>query len=188
MHIKNYKLFFILNLLFTSYTFSQVVQKFQLNFETTVYKPSLVQVKRIDSLLNLLTNTPKAYTFEITGHTDNIGSLGFNNTLSNNRAKAIANYIESKGFVKNKMLTLGKGHSESIADNETEKGKSLNRRVNITIRLDLPKLESIGGIKIKDDGYKIKVESGQIIEHPLWNKNSNTSQCICRQKWQTCFG
>lgn len=170
MNIKKYGLLLILNLFVASVTFSQTVQKFQINFETTIYKLSVDQEKRIDSVLNLLSNIPQAYKFEITGHTDNVGSLPFNMALSKNRANEIAKYFETKGFIKKKMITLGKGYSEPIADNETEKGKSTNRRVSVTISLDLPKIKSIGGIQIKDNGYKIKVESGQVIVHPSGTK------------------
>lgn len=69
----------------------------------------------------------------IEGHTDNTGELQLNQKLSEQRAKAIFNYLIQKGISKNRLKTIGYGETHPIASNNTEHGKELNRRVVIKI-------------------------------------------------------
>ncbi len=64
-------------------------------------------------------------------HTDNLGSPEFKLKLSEARAKAIADYILSKGVNPNQIIYLGKGGSEPIASNATLEGRRKNNRVEI---------------------------------------------------------
>jgi OmpA-OmpF porin, OOP family len=69
----------------------------------------------------------------IIGHTDNIGELKHNMTLSLNRAKSVVNYLISQGINNNRLQYDGKGPTEPILTNETEIGRQKNRRVEIKI-------------------------------------------------------
>lgn len=70
----------------------------------------------------------------IEGHTDNIGSNKYNLDLSEKRAKAVRDYLVSKG-VEEKLLTLiGFGATRPIAPNDTEPNRQKNRRVEIRIK------------------------------------------------------
>ena len=73
------------------------------------------------------------YHIVITGHTDNYGSETYNRNLSNNRAKAVANYLIEKDIGKQRITYSGIGSSEPIADNSTAEGRSLNRRVEFIL-------------------------------------------------------
>jgi OmpA-OmpF porin, OOP family len=66
---------------------------------------------------------------EAVGHTDNIGSAEVNQLLSERRAKSVAAYLESKGIAPGRIATSGKGLTQPIADNSTDEGRALNRRV-----------------------------------------------------------
>lgn len=68
---------------------------------------------------------------KISGHTDNIGNKSSNITLSQNRAKAVADYLISKGIENNRINTTGYGSSVPVAGNDTDAGRALNRRVEI---------------------------------------------------------
>jgi len=69
---------------------------------------------------------------EISGHTDNTGSVDYNVNLSERRAKAIVNYLSA--FIDSeRLLYRGYGSSRPIADNETEAGRAKNRRCEIQI-------------------------------------------------------
>lgn len=68
---------------------------------------------------------------EIGGHTDNIGSSESNKKLSENRAKAVMNYLIKKGIDPARLTAVGYGDTDPIADNETEKGRQMNRRVEV---------------------------------------------------------
>lgn len=69
----------------------------------------------------------------INGYTDNIGKETYNLKLSQERAKAVANYLKKLGVHKNRIDSKGHGSSQPIADNDSEKGQRLNRRVEFVI-------------------------------------------------------
>jgi len=66
---------------------------------------------------------------EIQGHTDNIGSQEYNQRLSEKRAMAVMNYLESKGIAEERLSIKGFGFSKPIARNDTAEGRAMNRRV-----------------------------------------------------------
>jgi len=70
---------------------------------------------------------------EVAGHTDNVGSDAYNQTLSVQRASAVANYLQGKGVNRERLITTGAGESRPIASNDTEAGRAQNRRVEITL-------------------------------------------------------
>jgi type IX secretion system PorP/SprF family membrane protein len=69
----------------------------------------------------------------LTGHTDNIGSIKFNQRLSLFRAEVIKEYLVKKGVDPSRITTEGKGLSEPLNENKTEEERSKNRRVVLTI-------------------------------------------------------
>lgn len=70
---------------------------------------------------------------EISGHTDNVGSDALNQKLSENRAKAVVDYLTSKGISSLRMISKGYGKTQPIATNNTEEGRALNRRTEFKI-------------------------------------------------------
>lgn len=76
------------------------------------------------------------YTIAIEGHTDHIGSVKYNQALSERRAVAVKDYLLEHGKIdthKDRITTKGYGKSKPIADNSTEKGRFENRRVEILV-------------------------------------------------------
>ncbi len=69
----------------------------------------------------------------IVGHTDNVGSNAFNQSLSRKRAAAVSNRLESLGVHSNRLTTQGKGEGQPVASNDTEGSRAQNRRVEIAI-------------------------------------------------------
>jgi len=86
----------------------------------------------IEKVYNLLKKYP-TMKLEISGHTDNVSSLRFNQKLSINRAKAVAKFLIDMGIEKNRLLTTGYAFSRPIADNSTIEGQRQNRRVELKI-------------------------------------------------------
>ncbi len=86
----------------------------------------------LDRLVELLRTTPKMEV-EIAGHTDNVGNDAGNKKLSNDRAKAVRDYLISKSIEAKRLKTIGFGKSKPIASNESEEGRQQNRRVEFTI-------------------------------------------------------
>jgi outer membrane protein OmpA-like peptidoglycan-associated protein len=70
---------------------------------------------------------------DVLGHTDSTGSAASNQALSQRRAQAVATHLSSHGVHPVRIATRGYGASEAIADNGTESGRALNRRVEIKL-------------------------------------------------------
>jgi outer membrane protein OmpA-like peptidoglycan-associated protein len=68
----------------------------------------------------------------IVGHTDAVGTDSYNQDLSIRRAESAANYLESSG-ARTRIQTRGLGEREPVATNDTEAGRSQNRRVEVAI-------------------------------------------------------
>lgn len=87
-------------------------------------------------ILNEIIEQLKKYNnikLEISGHTDNSGDEMANQALSENRAKAVYEYLVSKGVDSNRLAFKGYGSTIPIADNQTNEGREKNRRVEIKI-------------------------------------------------------
>lgn len=69
----------------------------------------------------------------IEGHCDGIGSVEYNQKLSQRRARAVYDYFIKKGIKSNRMNTMGYGKSRPKADNATEEGRAINRRVELKV-------------------------------------------------------
>ena len=70
---------------------------------------------------------------DVYGHTDSTGSDTYNQTLSENRARTVANYLVSRGVSSARIRSQGFGETMPVADNVSEAGRSKNRRVEIKI-------------------------------------------------------
>jgi outer membrane protein OmpA-like peptidoglycan-associated protein len=70
----------------------------------------------------------------ITGYTDNVGGDAYNQTLSENRARSVGDFLMSQGISANRIFTRGMGKRNPIASNGTASGRAMNRRVVITLR------------------------------------------------------
>jgi OOP family OmpA-OmpF porin len=67
------------------------------------------------------------------GHTDTVGTDGYNQKLSIRRAEAVKNFLVGKGIERNRVYTEGKGESNPAADNKTAAGRAKNRRVEVEV-------------------------------------------------------
>ncbi|PLX06403.1 MAG: hypothetical protein C0596_18225 [Marinilabiliales bacterium] len=70
---------------------------------------------------------------EIGGHTDNVGSKEYNQTLSTNRAKSVYDYLISQGISKYRLAYKGYDFSVPVADNGTDEGRAQNRRTEFKV-------------------------------------------------------
>lgn len=72
-------------------------------------------------------------TITIEGHTDSQGSDQTNLTLSEKRAEAVAEYLQTRKVANQRLTAVGRGEKEPVADNNTEAGRIRNRRVELLL-------------------------------------------------------
>ncbi|MCF8379139.1 MAG: OmpA family protein [Bacteroidales bacterium] len=95
----------------------------------TIRPASAPELERLFKLLNELPRLK----VELSGHTDNTGSEAINQKLSENRAKAVVEYLVKKGISTDRVVYKGYGSTEPVADNNTLEGRQLNRRTEFKI-------------------------------------------------------
>ena len=86
----------------------------------------------IENLAKVLNKYPDTNIL-VEGDTDNTGTEEYNQTLSERRAQAVADYQKMMGVAPSRLGIVGLGESNPIASNETEYGRQQNRRVEIAI-------------------------------------------------------
>ena len=86
----------------------------------------------LNDVASVLAQYPKTY-IDVLGHTDSDGSDAYNQTLSERRARSVADYLIGRGVQSARIGTRGYGEPQPIASNATEEGKAANRRVEIKI-------------------------------------------------------
>ncbi len=89
-------------------------------------------ITELNRLVKLMNDYPKLQ-IEVSGHTDNVGGKAYNIKLSTQRAKAVADYLISKGIAADRIKYVGYGYSKPVASNDTAEGRKLNRRSEIKI-------------------------------------------------------
>lgn len=103
-----------------------------INFATNQYDLSSTSKKIIDEFVQFLKDNPSVKV-AIYGHTDNEGDPQQNLVLSENRAKAVYDYLLETGIVAVRLTYKGFGATKPIDSNDTELGKSKNRRTEFEI-------------------------------------------------------
>lgn len=83
---------------------------------------------RLDSVVEYMTHKPSAR-IEVSGHTDNVGNPRSNLKLSEARAKAVKDYLVSKGIEGARIEAVGYGDARPVASNDTDQGRGRNRRI-----------------------------------------------------------
>jgi OOP family OmpA-OmpF porin len=83
---------------------------------------------------------------ELQGHTDSKGPDAYNLTLSQKRADAVRNYLIKDGVPSTQITAKGYGEGQPIADNATEEGRAMNRRVVMFV------IDNPGDVNVKGEG------------------------------------
>ena len=101
------------------------------DFDKFELKPQYCSI--LDEFVGKLTQNRNVQV-EIQGHTDDIGTAEYNQRLSEARARAVKNYLVQKGIEKDRLQPVGFGYAQNKAENDTEAGRALNRRVEIAVQ------------------------------------------------------
>jgi OOP family OmpA-OmpF porin len=83
---------------------------------------------------------------ELQGHTDSAGPDAYNLKLSQQRADSVRRYLVDQGVPESRLVAKGYGESQPIADNKTEAGRALNRRVVMSV------LDNPGDVEVQGEG------------------------------------
>lgn len=86
----------------------------------------------LDKVAQSLIQYPNSL-IDVYGHTDSTGSDAYNQTLSENRARTVMNYLISRGVPAARLRSQGFGETMPVASNDTADGRARNRRVEIKI-------------------------------------------------------
>lgn len=90
--------------------------------------------EKLSKLAGILLAYPGGYRIEIEGHTDAIGSEEYNLKLSQARAESVCEYLKQSSIAADRFLAVrGFGKSKPVANNDTDAGRQVNRRVEIII-------------------------------------------------------
>lgn len=128
-------------------------------FETGAYTLKPEAFAAIDQVLDVIGDRA-ATSVVVAGHTDAVGTESDNETLSRNRAGAVADYlVDNAGFSNERVTLKAYGESRPVASNDTEAGRARNRRVELTVRTprsdtpdEVPSVEILGVWDAKGHG------------------------------------
>jgi len=128
-------------------------------FDTGKYTLKPEAFAAIDEVLDAIANRAETSVI-VAGHTDAVGAESDNETLSRNRARAVADYlVGDSGFTQDRVTLKAYGESRPVAGNDTSAGRARNRRVELTVRTprtDAPgesaSVEILGVWDAKDHG------------------------------------
>ncbi len=101
-------------------------------FDTDSYILKKESKIELDKVVRFLKDNPSVK-IKISGHTDNVGTSEYNLQLSKERAKSVVDYLEQNAVLPSRLQYEGYGYSKPVADNETEKGRALNRRTELEV-------------------------------------------------------
>ena len=107
-----------------------ILRGINFDLDKAIIKPEFVPV--LDAAVSTLKEQPNLKVV-VEGHTCDLGSDAHNQNLSERRAKAVYDYLVKKGVNAANLSTVGRGETQPIADNKTESGRQLNRRVEFKI-------------------------------------------------------
>jgi OmpA-OmpF porin, OOP family len=109
---------------------SGAVAVYGINFDTAkaTFQEGSGQV--LMEIAKLMKARPE-WRFEVQGHTDNVGAKGTNQTLSEQRAKAVVAWLTRNGVDASRLEAKGLGDTKPVAGNDSDEGRAKNRRVEL---------------------------------------------------------
>lgn len=99
------------------------------DFDRATIRPEFYPI--LDDIAAALNENPESR-LQVVGHTDAIGSEAYNQSLSEARARAVADYLARQGVATDRMVVGGVGEAQPVAPNTSEEGRARNRRVEIS--------------------------------------------------------
>ncbi len=101
-------------------------------FDTNKFDLKPESVSELQKLVEFLNLNPTLH-IEVSGHTDNVGNDQLNQTLSENRAKSVFQYLVSNNIISARLIYKGYGKTQPLTPNTTEEERKRNRRTEFMI-------------------------------------------------------
>jgi outer membrane protein OmpA-like peptidoglycan-associated protein/tetratricopeptide (TPR) repeat protein len=101
-------------------------------FDTKKIDLKTESITELDNVVRFMNENPTMKIL-ISGYTDNVGKPADNLTLSKGRAVAVVNYLVNKGIKNERLSFKGNGETNPVSDNNTESGRALNRRTELSV-------------------------------------------------------
>ncbi|MGB0679538.1 MAG: OmpA family protein [Polyangiales bacterium] len=108
-----------------------ISERIYFDFDTDTIRP--VSMPLLDQVAKVIRELPRRKRVRIEGYTDSQGDAEYNRDLSYKRARAVVEYLASKGVRRERLSYAGYGQQRAVAPNDTPEGRALNRRVEFTI-------------------------------------------------------
>ncbi len=150
---------------------SLLIVQHRVYFESNSANLKEVDLEKIDSIISLQLDQSSAFFF-LTGHTDDVGDSEFNKRLSEKRVNALEAALVDRNVSRSSIRKNAFGESDPLADNDSEAGRSLNRRATLALYLpkkllpitgsiqdDISKEGIPGWVEVKSKHYSQKVET-----------------------------
>jgi outer membrane protein OmpA-like peptidoglycan-associated protein len=98
------------------------------DFDAASIRPDAQPI--LDEAIRVMREQDGDFAIVLEGHTDSIGSVSYNQDLSQQRADNVRSYLVDHGIPREKIRSVGYGESQPVADNSTPEGRARNRRVD----------------------------------------------------------
>ncbi len=131
------KYIYLLSLVFLTNAAAKAQTTSVVHFNSNQYSFLKPALQTLDSIVKEIKSN-KVYDITISGYTDNAGEDNLNQTLSVQRANAVADYFKSKNIPSDNFIIKGFGKTFPVLNNDTEAGRMKNRRVEIYVNLNPP--------------------------------------------------
>lgn len=106
---------------------------FQVFFDADETSLKTGSLSNLEVIANSIKMSTKAHTIHVVGHTDDSGSIPYNERLAEARARSVSAFLMAHGIAADQIETTSFGSKRPIASNSTDVGRQLNRRVDVYI-------------------------------------------------------
>ncbi|KYF98506.1 cell envelope biogenesis protein OmpA [Sorangium cellulosum] len=110
----------------------EIMKQVEFEFDSSRILPQSYPI--LDEVVRLLKANPEIKLLSIEGHTDNQGTIDYNDRLAHNRAIAVRVYLINKGIQSERLTSVGYGSRRPLVANDTPEGRQRNRRVEFHIK------------------------------------------------------
>jgi outer membrane protein OmpA-like peptidoglycan-associated protein len=109
----------------------EILEQIRFRFDSAELDPASDPI--LEAVLKILNEHPEIKGVRIEGHTDNVGGVAYNLSLSGKRARSVLDWLGGHGVDKHRLTSEGFGMSRPLGPNATDEGRRKNRRVEFHI-------------------------------------------------------